>query len=77
MPIRARRRLHLCWPHHHLGPWHHPFAPYGPPSAWGPPWWGPRPSPEEEKQALADYIAALKEEIEDAEAYLKELEGTK
>jgi hypothetical protein len=75
MPIRARRRLHLCWPHHY-GPWHHPLAPYGPPPAWGPPWWGTRPGPEEEKQALADYIAALKEELEDAEAHLKELEGS-
>jgi hypothetical protein len=45
------------------------------PPAWGPPWWGPSPSREDEKQALTDYIAALKEEIEDAEAHLKELEG--
>jgi hypothetical protein len=35
-----------------------------------------RPGREEEKQALADYIAALKEELEDAEAHLKELEGS-
>jgi hypothetical protein len=76
MPTRARRRLHLCWPHH-LGPWHQPFAPYGPAPAWGPPWWGPRLGREEEKQALSDYIAALKEELQDAEEHLKELEAGK
>jgi hypothetical protein len=63
--------LHLCWPHH-FGPWQHPFAPYGPPPAWG-----PRLSREEEKQALSDYVAALKEELQDAEEYLKELEAGK
>lgn len=76
MSTRARRRLHLCWPHH-FGPWQQPFAPYGPPAAWGPPSWGARPSREDEKQALADYIAALKEELEDAEEHLKEVEGAK
>jgi hypothetical protein len=75
MAIRARRRLHLCWPHQ-FGPWHQPFAPYGPPT-WGPPWWAPRPSREDEKQALVDYIAALKEELQDAEEHLKELEAAK
>jgi hypothetical protein len=30
-----------------------------------------------EKQALSDYVAALKEELQDAEEYLKELEAGK
>jgi hypothetical protein len=60
-----------------MGPWHYPFAAYGPPPAWGPPWWGPRPSREEEKQSLSEYIAALKKELEDAEERLKELEAEK
>jgi hypothetical protein len=71
MSRRARYRMHFCWPHHY-GPWHHPYAPCGPP-----PWWGPRPSEEGEKQALSDYIAALKEELQETEEYLKELEGSK
>ena len=76
MPTRARRRLHLCWPHQ-FGPWHQPFAGYGPAPGWSPPWWGARPSREDEKQALSDYIAALKEELQDAEEHLKELEAGK
>jgi hypothetical protein len=70
MSRRARCRMQLCWPHHR-GPWHHAYGPYGGP----PPWWGPRPTEDDEKQALSDYIAALKEELEEAEASLKELEG--
>jgi hypothetical protein len=41
------------------------------------PWHHARPSREEEKQSLADYIATLKEELQDAEEYLKELEAGK
>jgi hypothetical protein len=69
----VRRRLHYCWPH--WAGWHHPYAPYGPPPGWAPPWWGARPSLEEEKQALSDHIAALKEALQEAEEYLKELEA--
>lgn len=73
---RPRRRLRFFAPPH-LGPWHPPFSPYGPHPGWGSPWWGQRPSLEEEKEALSDYIATLKEELQEAEAYLKELEETK
>ena len=44
---------------------------------WGPPWWASRVSREEEKEALETYIAALKEELEDAEEHLRELEQEK
>ena len=70
MPGRRRRRLRLHSPgccHWGGGPWHH--AMYGPP-----PWWSRMPSPEEEKEAVHEYIEALKEEIEAAEGHLKELE---
>jgi hypothetical protein len=76
MPMRARRRLRLGWDHH-FGPWQHPFAPYGAAVSCCPPWWTSRPSRDEEKQALADYVAALKEELDDAEEHLKELEEEK
>jgi len=57
----------------HMGPWHHPMSPpYGGPLAggWG---WG-RPTAEEEKEYLDVCIAMLKEELEAAEEYRKELE---
>jgi hypothetical protein len=38
---------------------------------------GRRPSVEDEREALSDYIATLKDELQDAEACLKELEETK
>ncbi len=78
MPMRARRRLHLGWGHH-FG-WHHPLGmcpACGGPAGWGPPWWASRPSRDEEKQMLTEYVAALKEELEDAEEHLKELEAGK
>lgn len=77
MPIRRRQRLRLFWPYGHpMGPWHHPMHPYGPPSGWGPGWgWG-RPSAEEEKEYIDDYIEMLKEELAAAEEYRKELEET-
>lgn len=68
MPIRLRRRLRLwplCW-------WHHPYGPYGPS-----PWWAARPTEEEEKEGLKDYLEMLKEEIKDVEEHIKELEKTK
>lgn len=77
MPMRARRRLQLGWGHH-FG-WHHPFGACptcGGPAGWSPRW-AARPSREEEKESLQDYIAALKEELQDAEEYLKELEEEK
>ncbi|MEJ2177198.1 MAG: DUF5320 domain-containing protein [Gammaproteobacteria bacterium] len=71
MPIQRRRRLRYFWPHGcHMGPWHHPMSPYGPPPGWG---WG-RPTPEEEKEYLDEYIEMLKEELAAAEEYRKELE---
>jgi hypothetical protein len=45
--------------------------PYGPPPGWG---WGRRPSAEEEKEYLDEYIEMLKEELSAAEEYRKELE---
>lgn len=58
------------------------LPPYGPHRGWGAPWWGSpwmgrRPSVEDEREALSDYIATLKDELQDAEACLKELEETK
>ena len=73
MPIQRRRRLRLFWPHgYHMGPWHHPMPPYGPSPGWG---WG-RPTPEEEKEYLDEYIEMLKEELATAEECRKELEGS-
>ena len=73
MPIQRRRRLRLFWPYcHHGGAWPHPMPPYGPPPGWG---WG-RPTPEEEKEYLDNYIEMLKEELAAAEEYRKELEGS-
>lgn len=70
MPIRQRRRLRLFWPYcHHSGTWHYPPAPFGPP-----PWWGPGRTAQAEKEMLSEYIEGLKEELEAAEEYLKELE---
>jgi hypothetical protein len=69
MPMHAERRR----------PWD-----YGPglwgscfePGLWGCCFGGPwrRPSRREKTEALKDYIAELKEELEDAEERLKELE---
>jgi hypothetical protein len=71
MSIQRRRRLRFFWPHGcHWGSWHHPMSPYGPPPGWG---WG-RPTPEEEKEYLDEYIEMLKEELAAAEEYRKELE---
>src|SRR6516225_2622700 len=64
MPMHARRR-------YEYGPWRQPFGVFGC-CFGGPPWW--RPSRREETQALKDYIADLKEELEDAEERLKEVE---
>jgi hypothetical protein len=77
MPIRSRRRLRLFWPYGHpWGPWQHPMPPYGGPPGWGGGWgWG-RPTAEEEKEYLAEYIEMLKDELAAAEAYRKELEGS-
>jgi hypothetical protein len=57
----------------HAERWHH--WDYGP-GLWGCCFGGPRrrPSRREETEALKDYIAELKEELEDAEERLKELE---
>jgi hypothetical protein len=74
MPIRARRRARLYWPYcQHWAHWHPGYGPYGPP----PPWSMRPPSPEDEKEALLDYIEMLQEELADAEAHLKELEQEK
>jgi hypothetical protein len=67
MPMHARRRF---WEYEY-GPWRQPFGAFGC-CFGGPPWW--RPSRREETQALKDYIADLKEELEDAEERLKEVE---
>ena len=73
MPIQRRRRLRMLWPYgHHMGPCHHPMSPYGPPPGWG---WG-RPSLEEEKEYLDEYIEMLKEELAAAEEHRKELDET-
>jgi RNA polymerase-interacting CarD/CdnL/TRCF family regulator len=48
---------------------------YGPPPGWGGWGWG-RPTPEEEKEYLDDYIEMLKEELAAAEEYRKELAGS-
>lgn len=77
---RPGRRLRFFSPPH--WGWHHPFPPCGPHPGWGGPWWGSpwmgrRPSVEDEKEALAEYIATLKDELQEAEAYLKELERAK
>jgi hypothetical protein len=58
-----------------MGAWPHPMPPYGPPPGWGGWGWG-RPTPEEEKDYLDDYIEMLKEELAAAEEYRKELEGS-
>ena len=52
-------------------PWRHPFGAFAC-CFGGPPRW--RPSRREETQALKDYIADLKEDLEDAEERLKEVE---
>ncbi len=59
---------------HHWGPWPHGYPSYGPPP-WGagPCCWR-RPSQEDEKLALDEYLEALKEEIQAVEAYRKDLE---
>ena len=69
MPRRLRVRDRLFWPHWPYCHWHPPFwAGYGPP-----PWWGERPSLEQEKEYLENHIEMLKEEIKEAEKELKEL----
>jgi hypothetical protein len=74
MPIQRRRRLRLFWPPgYHMGPWNHPIH-YGPPPGWSGCGWN-RPTNEEEKEYLDEYIAMLKEELA-AEEYRKELEGS-
>jgi hypothetical protein len=76
MPIQRRRRLRLFWPYgHHWGALPHPMSHYGPPPGWGGWGWG-RPTPEEEKEYLDDYIEMLKEELAAAEEYRKELAGS-
>ena len=58
MPIQRRRRSRLFCPHgYHMWSWHHHMPPYGPPPGWG---WG-RPTSEEEKEYLDEYIEMLKE----------------
>jgi outer membrane protein TolC len=61
----------------HFGPCSGAFAFVGPfPfSAWGAPWWGLKQSREAEKRAVAEYIEWLKDELREAEAYQRELEG--
>lgn len=72
MPDRLRRHLRYFWPPgHSWGPWHHFAPPYGPMGGWGR--WR-EPSIDEEKELLDGYIETLKEELEAAEAYRKELE---
>lgn len=71
MPKRRRMRLYCPYSH----PWEalrHPMAPIGPPRGFG---WG-RPTLEEEKEHLDEYIEMLKEELADAKEYRKELEET-
>lgn len=75
MANRIRRHMRYFWTHGQpWGPWHHPSPPYGP--MWG---WGrwQEPSLDEEKELLDEYIAMLKEELETAEEYRKELEKSK
>jgi hypothetical protein len=64
MPMHARRHF---WEYE----WRQPFGVFG--CCFGGPSWR-RPSRREETQALKDYIADLKEELEDAEGRLKEVE---
>jgi len=74
MPIQRRRRLRMFWPYGHpMDPCQHHMPPYGHTSGWG---WGRRPTHEEEKEYLDDYIEMLKEELASAEEYRKELEET-
>jgi hypothetical protein len=75
MADRIRRRMrYFCTHGQPWGPWHCPSPPYGP--IWG---WGrwQEPSVDEEKDFLDEYIAMLKEGIERAEEYRKELEASK
>jgi hypothetical protein len=65
MPRQARRR------HWNYGPWRQPFGLCGC-CFGGAPWW--RPSRSEEIETLKDHIAGLREELEDAEERLNELE---
>lgn len=54
------------------GHYHHP---HGPGPWWGGrPWLFRRPSTEEEKQALDEYITELKEELQAAEEYRRDLD---
>lgn len=75
MAIRRRRRLRLLWPQGYpTAPWHHPMPPYCPLPGWG--WGWERPSLEEEREYLDEYIESLKEELAAAEEYRKELEAS-
>jgi hypothetical protein len=67
MSMHARRHF---WDYEY-GPWRHPFGAFACCFGGTPRW---RPSRREETQALKDYIADLKEELEDAEERLKEVE---
>lgn len=75
MPFRRRRHLRPFWPHgHHWGHWPHPMPFYGPPPGWFGGWGWERPTRDEEKEDLDDYIQALKEELAAAEEYRKKLD---
>lgn len=75
MAERRRRRLRFFGaPGYHMGACHHPMHHYGPPPGWG--WGWRRPSREDEKDYLDEYIEMLKEELAAAEEYRKELEDS-
>jgi hypothetical protein len=50
------------------------MAPFVPSGGWGSGWGWNRPTREEEKEYLDEYIEVLKEELAAAEEYRKELE---
>ncbi len=64
---RGRGFFGARWGEHHHR--HAPFPFWG-----GGPWLFRRPSQEEEKQALDEYIGELKEELQAAEEYRREME---
>ena len=74
MAGRIRRRMRLFGPYGHGGPWFQSAPPYGPGFGWG---WHRRPTLEDEKEYVEEYIAMLKEELATAEEYLQELENEK
>jgi hypothetical protein len=67
LAMHARRRFR----EYEYGPWPHPFEAFAC-CFGGTPW--RMPSRRQETQALKDYIADLKEELEDAEERLREME---